>query len=118
MLGLIVLPSLILTAIVGTVHLIFPAALAFLFLARWRRPYRACVDAVEWLWLSGAAALIERCGGVRISTSGDDGPCTDKVVLIILNHHCRLDWMFFWSVAARLRLLSGGALKIALKGGG
>ena len=111
----LVLPGLIMTAIVGTVHLIFPAAAIFLFLAQARRPYRACVDAVEWLWLSGASALLERCAGVNICTSGDDAPCRDRVVLIVLNHHCRLDWMFFWPIAHRLRLLSGGALKIALK---
>jgi len=111
----LVLPGLVMTAIVGTVHLIFPAAAIFLFLVQARRPYRACVDAVEWLWLSGASALLERCAGVKICTSGDDAPCRDRVVLIVLNHHCRLDWMFFWPVAHRLRLLSGGALKIALK---
>jgi len=113
--GLLVLPGLVITAIVGTVHLIFPAAAVFLLLAQTRRPYRACVDAVEWLWLSGASALLERCAGVNICTSGDDVPCHDRVVLIVLNHHCRLDWMFFWPVAHRLRLLEGGMLKIALK---
>ena len=106
----------VVTAIIGTVHLILPAALLFLVAIPWRRPYRACVNVVEWAWLSGAAAAIELFGGVAVSTSGDDAArSSDRAVVIVLNHHCRLDWMFFWCAAARLRLLRAGALKIALK---
>jgi lysocardiolipin and lysophospholipid acyltransferase len=116
--GLLVLPCLMATAIVGTVHFIFPAAVAFLFALQDRKRYRAIVDAVEWAWLTGAAALIELVAGVRIHTSGDVTPVpSDRAVLIVLNHHCRLDWMFFWCVAARLQLLRGGAFKIVLKEG-
>ena len=117
-LGLLVLPCMLVGAIVGTLHLIFPAALLFLFAIPSRKPYRLCVDAVMWAWLKGAAALLEMVAGVRIHTSGDDAPRpSDRVVVIVLNHHCRLDWMFFWCVASRLRLLEGGALKVALKEG-
>ena len=95
--GQLVLPGMIFTALVGTVHLILPAAALFLFALRWRTPYRTVVDAVEKLWLSGAAAMLETFGSVRIRTSGDDAPVTsDKCVVVILNHNCRLDWMFFW----------------------
>ena len=117
--GPIVLAGLVLTAIVGTLHIIFPAVIVLLFLLPFsRRPYRIVVNFVEWLWLSEAAALIESVAGVEIRMSGDVAKRPeDRAVVIVLNHHCRLDWMFFWCAAARLGLLRGGALKIALKEG-
>ena len=103
--GPLVLPCLIVGAIVGTTHFIFPAALVFLLAFPSRRAYRACVDAVQWAWLSGAAALLEMVARVKVVTSGDDMPHpSDRVVVIVLNHHCRLDWMFFWCLAARLKV--------------
>ena len=70
--GPIVLAGLVLTAIVGTLHIIFPAVIVLLFLLPFsRRPYRIVVNFVEWLWLSEAAALIESVAGVEIRMSGD-----------------------------------------------
>ena len=116
MLGRVVLPCLIFTAMVGTVHMIFPAALLFLYVCPLRQLYRVVVDAVAMAWLTGAAAAVELLGGVKVTTSGDaKPPSSDRGIIIVLNHHCRLDWMFFWCCAVRLNLLRGGALKIALK---
>ena len=111
MLGRIVMPALIVTAIWGTVHFILLAALFLLPVSR--AAYRKVVDAVEWCWLTNAAALIELVAGVRILAMGDQLRSTDKRVLVICNHNCRLDWMFIWCLAARVGLLS--TLKIALK---
>ena len=112
--GLVFALSLVTTAIVGTVHIIFVAFISLFPLSR--RAYRAVVDFVQWTWLANAAGLIELLAGVRIHADVDDLAAPhagDRVVLIVMNHHCRLDWMFFWAVAARLRRC--GTLKIALK---
>ena len=38
--------------------------------------------------------------GVKIVVTGDKLPKSESAV-IIMNHRCRLDWMFYWSVMAR-----------------
>ena len=38
--------------------------------------------------------------GVKIVVTGDKAPKGENAV-IIMNHRCRLDWLFFWSVVAR-----------------
>ena len=38
--------------------------------------------------------------GVKIVVTGDKVPKGENAV-IIMNHRCRLDWLFFWSVVAR-----------------
>ena len=38
--------------------------------------------------------------GVKIIVTGDKLPKNETAV-IIMNHRCRLDWMFYWSVMAR-----------------
>ena len=38
--------------------------------------------------------------GVKIVVTGDKPPKSENSV-IIMNHRCRLDWMFFWSFVAR-----------------
>jgi lysocardiolipin and lysophospholipid acyltransferase len=111
MLGRAVMPLMIVSAIWGTVHFILLAAIVFLPFSR--AAYRMVVDAVEWCWLTNAAAMIELLAGVRIVATGESLRSTDKRVLIICNHNCRLDWMFLWCLAARVGCCS--TLKIALK---
>ena len=38
--------------------------------------------------------------GVKIVITGDKPPKNENSI-IIMNHRCRLDWMFYWNVAAR-----------------
>jgi len=38
--------------------------------------------------------------GVKIVVTGDRVPKGENAV-IVMNHRCRLDWLFFWSVVAR-----------------
>ena len=117
LLGALTLPCLLFCAVIGSVHAILPVALALMplaFLPGVRAAYKGVVTAVQRWWFALAAALIELLAGVRVHTYGDAQPvASDRVVLIICNHHCRVDWMFLWCLAARLGQL--GSLKIALK---
>ena len=110
-LGRVVIFVLVITAIIGTVHAILLAAIVLAPFSR--SAYRTVVEAVEWTWLTNAAAMIEMIAGVNIRTTGDLLLGTDRRILIICNHNNRLDWMFLWCVAARVGLCS--TLKIALK---
>ena len=38
--------------------------------------------------------------GVKIVITGDTPPKSENAI-IIMNHRCRLDWMFYWSAVAR-----------------
>ena len=38
--------------------------------------------------------------GVKIFVTGDKPPKGENAI-IVMNHRCRLDWMFYWSVVAR-----------------
>ena len=38
--------------------------------------------------------------GVKIVMTGDKPPKSENAI-IIMNHRCRLDWMFYWSAVAR-----------------
>ena len=111
MLGRTVLFALIFTAVIGTVHAILIAAIVLAPFSR--SAYRTVVEAVEWTWLTNAAAMIEMIAGVNIRATGDALLGSDRRVLIICNHNNRLDWMFLWCLAARVGLCS--TLKIALK---
>lgn len=53
---------------------------------------------ISWLFLP--PALLEMMFGVRIIITGDKLVKSENSI-IILNHRCRLDWMFYWSVVAR-----------------
>ena len=52
--------------------------------------------------------------GVKIIMTGDK-PAKDENAVIIMNHRCRLDWMFFWSVVARSGDLALKNEKIMMK---
>lgn len=122
-----------LTALLGTVHIILPFTLLLLLQKMFgdlndtspregcpctkrrslRRAYRCAVDAVAFGWFTCAAALLELVGRTSIRISG---PFTtdDRVVLLICNHHSRVDWMYIWCMCAHLGVTR--RLKIALKG--
>eukprot|EP00629_Pelagomonadales_sp_RCC1024_P006758 CAMPEP_0119262132 /NCGR_PEP_ID=MMETSP1329-20130426/1951_1 /TAXON_ID=114041 /ORGANISM="Genus nov. species nov., Strain RCC1024" /LENGTH=234 /DNA_ID=CAMNT_0007261745 /DNA_START=52 /DNA_END=753 /DNA_ORIENTATION=+ len=106
------------TAFAGSVFVLLPAA-ALLLPFRAIGSYRDVARAVRWWWFSFAGALLE-LGGARYVVTGADPPAehgSDRVVLVISNHHCRLDWMFLWPLAARHGRAGGVhiTLKDALK---
>jgi len=112
----IVAVLLFVTAIIGTLVFIAPAAVVLLPWPAWwtLQTYRRVVDAVQTWWLTFAVALMERLAKVRISVSGDSPPAKrERGVILICNHNCRLDWMFLWCLSARFGWLS--ALTIMLK---
>ena len=52
------------------------------------------------LMFSNFFCIPEMMFGVRIIITGDKLVKSENSI-IILNHRCRLDWMFYWSVVAR-----------------
>ncbi|KAL9952463.1 hypothetical protein ACROYT_G039725 [Oculina patagonica] len=52
--------------------------------------------------------------GVKIIVTGDK-PSAGENAVIIMNHRCRLDWMFFWTVMARSGELALKDEKIMMK---
>lgn len=117
---MLVVLVMVITALIGTVYMILPAAVILL---PWAascglppRAFRFVADNVRRWWLTLAAALIECVGGVHIVVTGNVSnvmQAADACSIIICNHHCRLDWMFLWCLVARLGRLR--ALNIALK---
>lgn len=98
--------------------LLLPAALLPRGNALRTRLYRFYRAACNWgsaTWCTCAAALLESLAGLRVRTYGQPLAPSDRTVLVIANHHCRLDWMFLWCVFARLGRLR--SLKVALKAG-
>lgn len=110
--GVLLLLTLMATALVGSVHVILPFV-PLIFVAPLRRTYRAVVRFVEWAWFTLAAALIEWWMGVRVEVTGAPEHRADRVVVLMCNHNCRLDWLFLWSLATRRAW--AGSLCIALK---
>ena len=100
----------VLTAMIGSLFVCFPAVL---LLPIQPSRYRLLTRFVARHWLRFAALLAERCGGVAFSFSGDCEPRGDRRVLVLCNHRTRLDWMLLWSFFARIGFL--GSLKIVLK---
>eukprot|EP00316_Scyphosphaera_apsteinii_P016347 CAMPEP_0119302046 /NCGR_PEP_ID=MMETSP1333-20130426/3720_1 /TAXON_ID=418940 /ORGANISM="Scyphosphaera apsteinii, Strain RCC1455" /LENGTH=375 /DNA_ID=CAMNT_0007304283 /DNA_START=57 /DNA_END=1184 /DNA_ORIENTATION=+ len=101
------------TALIGSVHLILPAAIVLLPIPNKRahRLYRFIIRGVACAWFTFAAALLESV--VTVSVCGDNLVAYEDACVIISNHHCRIDWMFHWVLLARSR--AAGSLKIALK---
>lgn len=68
----------------------------------WLRPrwFRWINDRLIISWLFLPPALLEVMFGVKIVITGDKPPKNENSI-IIMNHRCRLDWMFYWNVAAR-----------------
>lgn len=44
--------------------------------------------------------LAELVHGVKVVITGDK-PIRNDVALIVMNHRCYFDWMFYWSVLVR-----------------
>ncbi len=102
---------LVTTALVGSTLLLPPAILLPL---GFKRIYEKYASFIAWWWFSCAAAAIEVISGVRYEIAGDDvSPCGDEKVLVICNHHCRLDWLYLWPLVARHGKC--GALHVTLK---
>ncbi|KAL9952462.1 hypothetical protein ACROYT_G039724 [Oculina patagonica] len=66
----------------------------------WPSLFRWINDRLMVWWLILPTALLEMMFGVKIIVTGDKPPKGENAI-IIMNHRCRLDWMFFWSVVAR-----------------
>ena len=106
---------LVVSAFTGSVLVLLPCAVCLLPLGA-VDAFRACAAQVRWWWFSFAASCIEYVGGVRYEVFGDDVPRNfggDTCVVVVCNHHCRLDWLFLWPLA--LRHGRCGALHIMLK---
>ena len=102
---------LITTALVGSTLLLPPAILLPL---GFKKLYASYASFIAWWWFSCAAAAIEVIGCVRYEIAGDDvSACGDEKVLVICNHHCRLDWLYLWPLVARHGKCS--ALHVTLK---
>ena len=110
--GALLLLTLVITATIGSVHVILPFV-PLIFVPPLRRAYRSVARFVEWAWFTLAAALIEWWMGVRVEVTGAPQHRADRVVVLMCNHHCRLDWLFLWSLATRRAW--AGSLCIALK---
>jgi len=111
--GAAFLTLLITTALVGSVFLLLPPAVVLLPHGL-KALYASYASRVAWWWFSCAAAAIELIGGVRYEISGDDlAKLKDARVLVVCNHHCRLDWLYLWPLVARHGRC--GALHVTLK---
>lgn len=99
------------TAMCGSLCICFPAVV--LLLPWVPGAYHTVVSLVARHWLRFAALLVEKLGRVNFIFSGDFCGTNESRVLVICNHRTRLDWMFLWSLFARLGMLR--SLKIMLK---
>ena len=99
---------LVTTALVGSTLLLPPALLIPL---GFKRLYEKYASVIAWWWFSCAAAAIEVIGNVKYEIAGD--VCDDEKVLVICNHHCRLDWLYLWPLVMRHGRC--GALHVTLK---
>jgi lysocardiolipin and lysophospholipid acyltransferase len=99
---------LVTTALVGSTLLLPPAILLPL---GFKSIYTKYASFIAWWWFSCAAAAIEVIGGVRYEIAGDVPD--DEKVLVICNHHCRLDWLYLWPLVMRHGRC--GALHVTLK---
>ena len=100
---------LVTTALVGSTLLLPPAILLPL---GFKKLYAKYASVIAWWWFSCAAAAIEVVGNVKYEIAGDDVG-DDEKVLVICNHHCRLDWLYLWPVVVRHGRC--GALHVTLK---
>jgi len=103
----------VLTALVGTNFVLVPALLLLFMGETAYNLFRRLARGGSNAWHSCAAALLELLAGVRIDLRGQGPLASDRRLLVICNHHCRLDWIFLWPVFARMRRL--GSLQVALK---
>ena len=95
--GLLFTLLLVTTALVGSTLLLPPAILIPL---GFKRIYEKNASCIAWWWFSCAAAAIEVIGGVRYEIAGE-AIGDDEKVLVICNHHCRLDWLYLWPLVMR-----------------
>ena len=107
--GLLFTLLLVTTALVGSTLLLPPALLLPL---GFKKLYAKYASVIAWWWFSCAAAAIEVIGNVTYEIAGDDVG-DDEKVLVICNHHCRLDWLYLWPVVVRHGRC--GALHVTLK---
>ena len=113
--GLVFSALLVTSAFAGSVLYLLPCAVVLLPLGA-VDTFRSCVQLCRWWWFSFAGACVEYIGGTRYELTGDDVPRSfgeDRCVLVVSNHHCRLDWLFLWPVACRHG--RAGALHVMLK---
>jgi len=91
-------------ASIGSVGVLLPCAIVLLpfvpfgGVAAFRQIARLVAAGV----FTFAAAMLEVIGGVKVHCGGDaKAMASDKRVLVVANHHCHVDWMFIWCLAAR-----------------
>eukprot|EP00036_Acanthoecidae_sp_10tr_P008083 CAMPEP_0182920766 /NCGR_PEP_ID=MMETSP0105_2-20130417/3705_1 /TAXON_ID=81532 ORGANISM="Acanthoeca-like sp., Strain 10tr" /NCGR_SAMPLE_ID=MMETSP0105_2 /ASSEMBLY_ACC=CAM_ASM_000205 /LENGTH=500 /DNA_ID=CAMNT_0025058219 /DNA_START=59 /DNA_END=1561 /DNA_ORIENTATION=- len=102
--GLVVVTFLVVSSVFTSVFVLLP--LLLLHPAVPRRVLRA-LRAVTAAWFASGALLLEMLG---VSVSVDIRGATQKQLesdvrnlLFVMNHHCRLDWLFTWMIELRLQ---------------
>eukprot|EP00037_Helgoeca_nana_P015517 m.144896 g.144896 ORF g.144896 m.144896 type:complete len:385 (-) comp23051_c0_seq7:34-1188(-) len=114
--GVVVVIFLVATSIMTTVFALLPV---LLFHPAFPGRVLAVLRAVTFAWFSCGAMLLESLG---LSVSVDIRGATDKQLandvknlLVVMNHFCRLDWLFTWTI--ELRYGWGRSKVIVLKSG-
>lgn len=86
--------------------------------------HRRFIAAIETFWFMYISFVLERVVGIdyRITSSdpnvlnikdGESLLSTNRPVVLVSNHLCRLDWMYLWPVVARLGLIPGFRILLA-----
>ncbi|XP_031566730.1 lysocardiolipin acyltransferase 1-like [Actinia tenebrosa] len=85
------------SSFMGLIFILGPSLPLMLVKPKW---YRWFNDKAIGFWLHVAPALLELVHGMKVVISGDKPIVTDTA-LIVMNHRCHFDWMFYWSVLMR-----------------
>ncbi|CAK0912140.1 unnamed protein product [Prorocentrum cordatum] len=104
------------TALLTSIMVLLPASLLLLVpLASARGAFLWVARQCQAVWLGMAVALVRHVLGVKIVlyAGAEVHDLAEQDILIISNHRTRVDWMFFWALAAALGRL--GSLNIVLK---
>jgi len=95
--GIFFISMLFFTALTGGVFIMGPSFILLFVNENWFRWYN---DFAVRLWLILPGALLELMFGTKLVITGEKVDSND-CPLIIMNHRCRLDYMFYWMVLLR-----------------
>lgn len=90
--GFLFVITLYLSAFLGAVFIQAPSFPLLLWRPSWFRWWN---DRWIEIWLILPPALLEILCGTTVVVSGVKPP-RDESAIIVMNHRCRLDWMFYW----------------------
>ncbi|XP_001627790.2 lysocardiolipin acyltransferase 1 [Nematostella vectensis] len=95
--GVLFLLTLYFSSFFGSIFIMGPSLPLLLWHPKWFRWYN---DLAIGLWLKLPPAILELVFNVKVYITGERPPRNDRA-LIVMNHRCRLDWMFYWCVLHR-----------------